>query len=139
MKIVFFLPCRLIIRYGIENGIVDLQNQKPLFTTFSKEEDLFSSKVKSMDNVTIFNLNSQDIVECNMEFNLNFIINNCLKLIEYDKKLPENWEQALDYIKNAYKNETDLEVVQYVNMSLDNLINQSLREMDLTKKRKMKK
>ena len=119
-------PCRLIIRYGIENGIVDLQNQKPLFTTFSKEEDLFSSKVKSMDNVTIFNLNSQDIVECNMEFNLNFIINNCLKLIEYDKKLPENWTQALDYIKNAYKNETDLEVVQYVNMSLDNLINQSL-------------
>ena len=119
-------PCRLIIRYGIENGIVDLQNQKPLFTTFSKEEDLFSSKVKSIDNVTIFNLNSQDIVECNMEFNLNFIINNCLKLIEYDKKLPENWTQALDYIKNAYKNETDLEVVQYVNMSLDNLINQSL-------------
>ena len=120
------LPCRLVSRYGFEDGIMDLQNQKPLFTTFSKEEDKFSSKVKSMGNVTIFNLNRKDVVQCNMEFNLNLIINDCLKLIEFDQKLPENWTEALEYVLHSDENETELEIVQYINVSLDNLINQSL-------------
>ena len=120
------LPCRLVTRYGFEDGIMDLQNQKPLFTTFSKEEDQFSSKVKSMGNVTIFNLNRRDVVQCNMEFNLNLIINDCLKLIEFDQKLPANWTEALDYVLHADSNDTQLEIVQYINVSLNNLINQSL-------------
>ena len=120
------LTCRFVARHGFQDGIKDLQQQKPLFTTFSKEEDKFSSKVKSMDNVTIFNLNRKDIVQCNMEFNLNLIINDCLKLIEFDQKLPENWEEALDYILNSDSDEAHLEVVQYINISLINLLNQSL-------------
>ena len=121
------LPCRQVSIFGLEDGINDLQNQKPLFTTFSKKEDKFSSIVKAMGNVTIYNLNRVDTVQCNMEFMINLIINCCLKLIEYDSELPEKWEDALDYIFSAEENENTLEIIQSLNVSLTNLIDQSLQ------------
>ena len=121
------LPCRSVAIYGLEDGILDLQNQKPLFTTFSKKEDIFSYKVKEMRSVKVYNLNRVDIIQCNMEFNLNLIINCCLKLIEFDSELPEEWSDRLNYIQEAETNETKLETVQYLNISLINLIEQSLQ------------
>ena len=121
------LPCRLVALYGFEDGISDLQKQKPLFTTFTKKEDKFSTKVKSMGDVTIFNLNRVDTILCNMEFNINLIINSCLKIIEFDGMLPSSWEEAVEYVLNAESNEEHLEIVQYINISLTNLIDQSLK------------
>jgi len=121
------LPCRLVCIYGFEDGINDLQKQKPLFTTFSKKEDIFNDKVKEMKEIKIINLHRVDVVKCNMEFNLNLIINSCLKVIEFDSKLPELWNESLIYIYEAASNDTDLEIVQYLNTSLDNLIEHSLQ------------
>ena len=121
------LPCRLVAIYGFEDGINDLQKQKPLFTTFSKKEDIFNTKVKEMKSVTITNLHRKDVVQCNMEFNLNLIINCCLKVMEFNSQLPENWSDVLEYIYGASTNETRLEIVQYLNTSLTNLIEHSLQ------------
>ena len=90
------LPCRLVAIYGFEDGINDLQKQKPLFTTFSKKEDIFNTKVKEMKSVTITNLHRKDVVQCNMEFNINLIINCCLKVMEFNSQLPENWSDVLE-------------------------------------------
>ena len=129
------LPCRLVAIYGLEDGINDLQNQKPLFTTFSKKEDKFSNIVKDMGNVTIYNLNRVDVIQSNMEFMLNLIINCCLKLIEFDAQLPKEWEDALNYIYNAESDEESLEIVQSLNVSLINLIDQSLQYARQEKRR----
>ena len=71
-----------------------------------------------MGDVTIFNLNRVDTILCNMEFNINLIINSCLKIIEFDGMLPSSWEEAVEYVLNAESNEEHLEIVQYINISL---------------------
>ena len=80
-----------------------------------------------MLSVKIYNLNRVDRVQCNMEFNLNLIINCCLKLIEFDSQLPLDWNDALNYIITAESDDEKLEIVQYLNISLINLIEQSLQ------------
>ncbi len=51
-----------------------------------------------------------------MEFNLNLIINCCLKLIEFDSQLPLDWDDALNYIITAESDDEKLEIVQYLNI-----------------------
>ena len=48
-------------------------------------------------------------------------------MIEFDSELPEEWSDRLNYIQEAETNETKLETVQYLNISLINLIEQSLQ------------
>ena len=116
------LPCKYISILGYKEGVNDLQSQKPLFTTFSKEEDIFNSIVKSMGEVKIYNKNKTDIIQCNMEFTINLIIDSSLKLMDYDSKLPEEFEDVVEYVRTSEFNETRKEIVQYINISLINLL-----------------
>ena len=121
-------PCRRVVMGGFKDGINDLQEQKKIFTTFKFEENKLDDLVKSMSNVTIHNVYRTDTVKANMEFMINLIINDCLRMIEIeDKELPKEWNELINYIQTAeFSNEEQLETVQRLNISLINLIEQSI-------------
>ena len=80
-----------------------------------------------MGDVKIYNTNKTDIIQCNMEFTINLIIDSSLKLMDYDSKLPEKFEDVIEYIRTSDSNETRKEIIQYINVSLINLKEQALR------------
>jgi hypothetical protein len=88
--------------------IDDMKNLQDKFSTLSRD---FVQKINIVEEITIENKNSSELIEVNMEFMMNLLINFSLRLREASKQLKE---------KN-----TDEEYSIKMDIALKNLIEQS--------------
>ena len=132
----FTSTCRLVVVEGFQNSLNDLQKQKSIFTKLGTKEDKNSEIIKSLSDVTIYNVDRIDVVKANMEIIINLLINYCLRIIEINNEyLPKNWDGAIEYIQNSKSfDHNQYEISQQLNISLTNLIEQSLHFADFDRK-----
>ena len=97
--------------------IDDLREEKDKFSSLSEE---FAEKVNVKEYLTLFNKNSSETIEVNMEFMMNLLINYSLRIKKANRKLKEYLENSTLY------NESEIEENnEKLDLSLNNLIEQS--------------
>ena len=95
-------------------SIDDIRNQKDKFSSLSSD---FAEKVKIKEYLNVINKNDTELIEVNMEFMMNLLINYALRIREANLKMKGN--VTLD------NNESEEENLLRLNLSLVNLIEQS--------------
>ena len=95
-------------------SIDDIRNQKDKFSSLSSD---FAEKVKIKEYLNVINKNDTELIEVNMEFMMNLLINYALRIREANLKMKGN--VTLD------NNESEEENLLRLNLSLVNLIDQS--------------
>jgi len=105
--------CHIVYIEEIIFSIDDLRKQKDKFSSLSND---FAQKVKIKEFLNIANKNGTELIEVNMEFMMNLLINYGLRIREVSKILNDN--------VTIFENNND-ENVHKLNMSLVNLIEQS--------------
>ena len=107
--------CHIVYIERIIYSIDDLRQQKDKFSSLYED---FAQKIKIKEFLNIANKNGTELIEVNMEFMMNLLINYGLRIREESKLLNEYDQEII------FENE-DEENVHKLNMSLTNMIEQS--------------
>jgi len=94
--------------------IDDIRTQKDKFSSLSTD---FAEKVKIKEYLNVINKNETELIEVNMEFMMNLLINYALRIREANMKLRGN--------ETLEDDENEEEILLRQNLSLVNLIEQS--------------
>ena len=111
--------CHKFLIEQIIFSIDDIRNQKDKFSSLSSD---FSEKVKIKEYLNVINKNDSEMIEVNMEFMMNLLINYALRIREANTKLKESENENEN---QTLTNGTDEENLLRLNLSLVNLIEQS--------------
>ena len=105
--------CHLVYIDRIIYSVDDLRQQKDKFSSLSED---FAQKVKIKEFLKVANKNGSELIEVNMEFMMNLLINYGLRIREVTKIINDN--------VTIFENNKEENVLK-LNMSLNNLIEQS--------------
>ena len=113
--------CKNIYVTQIISCIDDMRKQKDKFSSLSND---FAQKINIKEYLTIANKNGTEVIEVNMEFMMNLLINYSLRIREENKKF--TLLEGENNVDNNNNIETEIqENLENINLALVNLIEQS--------------
>ena len=106
--------CQNIYLSQIIFAINDMKDVQDKFSTLSSD---FLHKINIIEELTVKNKNSSEIIEVNMEFMMNLLINFSLRLKEASIKLKENNNKTNDTSTDDYSNKVDIALINLIEQS----------------------